>query len=286
MMTGHDCLTRYQRVVFSDVDGTLLDSGGGIPASWPTVRESLSDALFVLTSSRTVEELLAVQRQLGIEGPFIAENGSVIVLSNEWIDHPQGTVISVGHRMLRLIPIGTPGTHLAAIVRGAADASGVVIETHRDVCTADVPGVGPGRPSVTSHALARAHSLLLRISGAPETRLRFFSTLAAAGLTISHGGRWHVVQGGSSKGIAVRALLQLIRRRVPFELCAIGVGDAQNDRSLLEAVDLRFIMRRSDGTIEPALAAVADALIAETPGIEGWNDILPRMQPAAQHGRP
>lgn len=276
----------YQRVVFTDVDGTLLDRAGRIHAGWPTIRESLSDAMVVLTSSRTVEELLDVQDALGIAGPFIAEDGGMLVLTNEWVDHPQGTVVTVGERLLRLIPIGTPSTQLAAIVKGAASTCGIVIETQRGVTTADVPHTSPvGAQTVSTHALARNHSLLLRISGTPEQRLRFFATLARAGLSVSHGGRWHVVQGGSSKGIAVRALLQLIRRRIPHELCVIGVGEAESDRSLLEAVDHRFVMRGPDGAVDPSLLDLDDCHVADLPGLEGWNDIVHRMHPMTVGGR-
>lgn len=277
-------LNTCQRVVFSDVDGTLLDERGRVPRAWPEVRQAISDALLVLTSSRTVEELLDVQQMLGIEGPFIAENGAMIVLTNEWLEHPQGTVVSVGSRLLRLVPIGTPGTHLHSIVKGAADASGVTIETQRDVCTADVPRATPRRTSVTSHALARSHSMLLRIGGTTERRLRFFATLAAAGLTVSHGGRWHVVQGGSSKGVAARAFLHIVRQRFREELCVIGVGDAENDRSLLQEVDLPFVMRRPDGSVDPSLSDLREACVATTPGVEGWGDFLHRMYPVTSEG--
>ncbi|MCC6316479.1 MAG: HAD-IIB family hydrolase [Gemmatimonadaceae bacterium] len=285
MMTESLFPSACQRVVFSDVDGTLLDRAGHYPACWPSVRQSLGDAMFVLTSSRTVEELLDVQQALGIAGPFIAENGAMLVLTHEWLDQPLGTVVTVGERLLRLVPIGTPSTQLSAIVRGAASTCGVTIDVQRGITTADLPPTSVGRaPSVTSHALARAHSILLRISGTTEQRLRFFSTLARTGLTVSHGGRWHVVQGGSSKGIAVRTLLQLIRRRASHELCVIGVGDAQNDRSLLEAVDHRFVMRGPDGTVDAALADVPGAHVPETSGIEAWSEIVDLMHPATLEG--
>lgn len=285
-MTTPALCPSYQRVVFSDVDRTLVDRAGRIPAGWASIREALSDAVMVLTSSRTVEELLDVQEALGISGPFIAENGGMLVLTNEWVDQPQGTVVTVGERLLRLIPIGTPSAQLAAIVKGAASTCGIVIEAQRGVTTADVPHTSPiGAQTVSTHALARAHSLLLRISGSAEQRIRFFTTLARAGLTVSHGGRWHVVQGGSSKGIAVRALLQLIRRRIPHELCVIGIGDAENDRSLLEAVDHRFVMRGPDGAVDPSLVDLDDCHVATVAGIEGWNDLVPHMHPATSGER-
>ncbi|MBK8245974.1 MAG: family 1 glycosylhydrolase [Gemmatimonadetes bacterium] len=65
-------------VLFSDVDGTLLDPAGKY-AMGPLALEPYLPALqIVLASSRTVGELVPVQRDLGITGPVVAENGAVV----------------------------------------------------------------------------------------------------------------------------------------------------------------------------------------------------------------
>ena len=69
-------------LVFTDVDGTLLDHHD---YSWDPARralERLRDRGYpvVLTTSKTLAELEVLQRELGIEGPVISENGALVAL--------------------------------------------------------------------------------------------------------------------------------------------------------------------------------------------------------------
>lgn len=268
----------YHRIVFCDVDGTLIDASRRLPLAWPSIRDGLSDDLLVLTSSRTVDELIGIQRMADIDGPFIAENGAVLAFPFEFLESGRGTVRTVDGRLLRIIPIGTPASQLTSIVKGAAAASGVIIETPHDADVTDVPPVSPGYGRVTPLALGRTHSLVLRISGAAHNRLGFSSAIARAGLMMSSGGHWDVVQGESSKGAAVRAFLRFMQPRIVDGARLIGVGNAANDRSLLEAVDERYVMRASDGSVDPALKQLAPVHIANRPGVDGWEDVMAHLQ--------
>lgn len=280
-MTQPELIPDHPRVLFSDVDGTLIDEEGRLPTAWPMVRRALEGTLVVLTSSRTVEELLAIQHATGIEGPFIAENGALLVLTNEWLDQGHGSVVRAGDRLLRLLPIGRPETELRTIIRGAAAASGVVIETQRSASSADLGGRSGG---VAAHALARAYSVLVRIAGGAAARLHFFASLTASGLTVTHGGRWHVIQGGSSKGLAARTMLRLIQRRTGRTALAIAVGDGDNDASLLQVADVRVAMRLPDGSVHPSLDALPELVVPEAPGPEGWPEVLARLHPVLHGG--
>jgi mannosyl-3-phosphoglycerate phosphatase len=263
------------RIIFSDVDGTLLDREGRIPANWEAVLEATSDALFVLTSSRTVEELLYVQQRLGLTGPFIAENGAVVVLTEEWIEAGTGNLLSIDGRVLRQMRLGTPALQLQPVIRGAAEASGVTIEEQQGGGSAPLASPSPREP-----APGRTHSVLLRLKGQGDSEARFRAALAAAHLTVSHSGRWIVVQGGTSKGTAVLQVRHHIARQTGREWLSIGVGDAENDRPLLEATHLRFVVRRPDGVIDPALHGIHGAVAPVAAGINGWGEIVHLMNQA------
>lgn len=66
-----------------DVDGTLVDSRGILV---PIVRDALSRAwpktIIVLASGRPPSGVRHIQSQLGVEGPFVALNGAVVVDGN------------------------------------------------------------------------------------------------------------------------------------------------------------------------------------------------------------
>jgi mannosyl-3-phosphoglycerate phosphatase len=267
------------RIIFSDVDGTLLSESGRAPSNWGDIRASLSGALIVLTSSRTVEELLAVQRFLGVRGPVLAENGAILVLSEEWTErHQAGTVMQLAGKTVRLVHLGTPAAEFRGEVEAAAREHGVAIETEREVFSAHLHHPMASRRTIARRALARTHSLLLRMKGDEEARSRFLAALGTARLTVSNSGRWYVVQANSSKGLGVRAFINLALSVLGGSLQIVGVGDRENDVSLLTATTKRFVMRLANGEVDPTLAATADATILTTPGVDGWTEIAADLQ--------
>ncbi|EHV31425.1 phosphatase [Escherichia coli DEC5B] len=74
-------------LVFSDLDGTLLDSHSydWQPAAPWLSRLREANVPVILCSSKTSAEMLYLQKMLGLQGlPLIAENGAVIQLAEQW----------------------------------------------------------------------------------------------------------------------------------------------------------------------------------------------------------
>jgi mannosyl-3-phosphoglycerate phosphatase len=89
------------------------------------------------------------------------------------------------------------------------------------------------------------------------------------GLRVTRGGRLHHLTGPVDKGEAVRGLLDLLPEAPGF---VVGLGDAANDLSMLQAADRAIVMPRKDGRIDPVLAAaLPGAERAPEPGPAGWN---------------
>ena len=70
---------RY-RLLALDIDGTLLDPGGGISA---TARAAIGGALrsglrIVLCTGRRFRSTLPIARELGLQGPVVAHNGALV----------------------------------------------------------------------------------------------------------------------------------------------------------------------------------------------------------------
>jgi hypothetical protein len=56
---------------------------------------------------------------------------------------------------------------------------------------------------------------------------------------------------------------------------SIGLGDAENDVTLLHAVDRPILVPRADGLLDPALeSAFPLAERAPAPGPAGWNEAV------------
>ena len=69
-----------KNIIMLDIDGTLYDSNYAINCiSLPKMIKKLSkNNIFVLNSNRAVEDMLYVKKDFNINGPIIAENGTIV----------------------------------------------------------------------------------------------------------------------------------------------------------------------------------------------------------------
>ncbi|MCI0354217.1 MAG: HAD-IIB family hydrolase, partial [Acidobacteria bacterium] len=81
-------------VLFTDLDGTLLDPGS---YSWKPAQEALAELAhrqvpLVFCSSKTIAEVEALRRELLNSHPFVTENGGGVFVPKQYFDVriPQG----------------------------------------------------------------------------------------------------------------------------------------------------------------------------------------------------
>ncbi len=257
-------------VVFTDLDGTLLDHQTYSHALAQPALDALkaSGAELVPCSSKTRAELLPLWRELGLGGPLISENGGGVFLPEGhflasapgwlpagpgWLMRPLGLAIDqVRARLASFAP--------RFQARGFGQMS--------DAEVAQLTGL-----SLEAAALARQREFNEPIL-LPEPERQAEAFLAAAqqaGLEATRGGRFFHVLSGADKGRAARLLLGLQRQKFP-QLVSAGLGDAPNDAPLLAAVDRPFLVARPDGSHAeldlPGLARVA------LPGPAGFNQAV------------
>jgi predicted mannosyl-3-phosphoglycerate phosphatase (HAD superfamily) len=261
------------RLILSDVDGTLLDGRATPPPGWERFVASLEPTdLFTLASSRTTTELLAVQASLGVRGPLIAENGSMVVLGMDWPGGLAGRMEQVDGDLVRVVALGSRRLPVLAMMREVAAVCNLEIEYTLDAGLEIGPPDGRGRLVVLDDAATRQRSVLVQVSGTRRQRELLHATLEGSALSMVPGGRWQVVQCGSNKGIAATVL----RNMLHAQRCrpqVIAVGDHANDRPMLEMADIRFAVRRPDGSVHPALADIPNLQVPNGRGPDAWNEI-------------
>ena len=85
-------------VVFTDLDGTLLDHHSySWRAALPAMERLAANGIpLVLNSSKTAAEMRELQRAMGLRAPFIAENGAAVVIPAGCLNNPHDEVVHFG----------------------------------------------------------------------------------------------------------------------------------------------------------------------------------------------
>jgi mannosyl-3-phosphoglycerate phosphatase len=257
-------------VVFSDLDGTLLDHATyELDAARPAI-ERLRDAgvPLVLCTSKTRAEVESVRDAIDNRHPFVVENGGGLYIPAGYF--PFDIDDAEPRSGYWVVSLGDPYPDLVhALARAAAD-SGVGVRgfaTMTDQEVADVTGM----------TIAEAHRARAREFDEPFTILdssRANDLLAAIerqGKRWSRGGRFHHVTGPSDKAGAVRRLIALYRRQ-SRDTQTIGLGDAPNDAGFLSVVDIPILL--ASPRLEYLRALVPRGQATTLTGPSGWNDAV------------
>lgn len=260
-------------LVFSDLDGTLLDHATyAFDAARPALdRLQGLRVPLVLASSKTRAEVEELRARLGNEDPFIVENGGGIFFPGDsFVDDSEapdsrGAERTDGYWRLTC---GVDYPTIRVFMERVARKLGAV--GFGDLTDEEVAG-RTGLP-IDAARRARRREFSEPFVLEDEARLPELARAAAAeGLALTRGGRFHHLVGAAQdKGAAVRLVIDVLAGGDVVR--TIGLGDSDNDRPLLAVVDTPVIVPRPDGSfLEPA---GIEALRARWPGSRGWNDAV------------
>ena len=256
-------------VIFSDLDGTLLDhetySFEGAAEGLRRLKEA--GIPLVLCTSKTRAEIEEIRRDLGNRDPFITENGGAVFIPEGYFPFVPPGAEKFGP--YQVIPLGTP---YADLRRG--------LLTIRTRLRIPLPGFGdmtPGEIGARTQ-LPRPDLAKLReydepfLVNDPSWEKAVHREARDLGLQVMKGGRFHHLTGESDKGKAIEILIQCYRRSLG-QLRTVGLGDSANDRPLLKAVDIPILVRRSSGDYAEGID-LPELIRTSGQGPAGWNEAI------------
>lgn len=244
-------------VVFSDLDGTLLDheTYSHEPAG-PAVAELKRRGVpLVLASSKTAAELAPLHAELGLGAtPAIVENGAG--LFEPEIGHRSD---DGDYRRIRRVLADLPA-RLAGRFRGFGDMD-----------VAEVAAATGLSEEASRLARRRCFSEPGLWQGAAEDLESFRQHLSAQGLAARQGGRFLTLSFGRTKADAMRDVSARLGATV-----TIALGDAPNDAEMLQAADYGVIVRNDSAPPMPPLPDLPPERLRRTvrPGPAGWNEAV------------
>ncbi len=256
-------------IVFSDLDGTILDHD---TYSFEDSMEGISllkkeDAPLILVSSKTFTEMQEIHSELGLDTPFIFENGGGIAFPDN------------------------PASGFTKEMCGKAvdelDQSFYLLEKFFGTETEKISDMSVDEVmQKTSLPEARA-----RLARERETSIPFISPLqnnididfinkinkelGGFGFSITKGGRFfHFTSVETGKGNALRKVKD--KYSSPGrDIISAGIGDSENDIPMLLETDLPYIVRKKNSTaIKTGSGRI---MITDKPGPAGFTEAVKKI---------
>jgi len=266
-----------QLLIFTDIDGTLIDfESYSYEETAATVAAVVQQGIpLILCSSKTRAEQEVLRQALAIPDPFIVENGSAIF----WpANDERRTTIDRSPFVVRhssLVELGIPAATIRAALTAVRQESGLSFQGYGDLSVAEVAAITGLDQAAAARAQQREYSETVVTPLASETLAQLEPALAAKGMTIVSGGKFHTVMGaGADKGKAVSRLIDLYRREYG-DVVTIGLGDSANDAPLLAAVDHGYLLQKPGGVWQELAVEGVERVAAVGPAgwrlvVEGW----------------
>lgn len=258
-------------VIFSDLDGTLLNRGDyRFDAAEPALTElRVRKIPLVLVSSKTAPEMRLMTEALNNTDPFACENGSLIMMPRERMDE---LGVAVDERMMSgdyyYNYRGIDREHILHVLsdlKADYQFTGFAWMTDEEIAEAT------GLPlEVARLAGQRKASEPILWRDDPENVESFTEAVTQNKLRVIQGGRFYHVLGQCDKGDAVASLMPRYEHQYQTKPHCVVLGDSPNDLPMLALADTPILMPRENGEyLEDA--ALSNVVRAPKPGPEGWS---------------
>ncbi len=265
-------------VIFTDLDGTLLDSKTySFDAALPAldILRAMHIPL-VVCSSKTRTEIEHYRRKLGNTDPFISENGGAVFIPKRYFSQDAESLISFeedekgDYGIMRL---GAKYRDLRRAI-GELREAGFDMRGFGDMTREEMAVVTGLPPDEASMAKMREFDEPFIFRGNAKEREKLVNAVKRKGFNITQGLFFHIL-GNSDKGKAVSILINIYRRQYG-EIVTAALGDSPNDLPMLRCVDHPVIVEKYGSGYDPHFDGEKFER-AEGIGPEGWNRAVIRF---------
>lgn len=242
-------------IVFSDLDGTLLDHDSySWAAAGPALKRMRALGIpLILASSKTAAEIAELRAEMGFEhAPAIVENGAGILAPGAGARQDRSA-----HQAIRAALADLPEEQRSRFtgfsdwtVAEVAQKTGLPLEQ-------------------AALAAQRQFSEPGLWSGTEQERRAFEAALETKGISARQGGRYLTLSFGATKA---DRMAEIVKSYTPRPV-TMALGDAPNDVEMIATADHGVVVMNSHGPGIPELPGEQCGRVTRTrrPGPEGWS---------------
>lgn len=264
---------KFNWIVFSDLDGTLLDARNySFSGAQPGIDLLRNRQIpLIPCTSKTYKEVVEIRKTLGLSDPFIVENGSAVFLPKDAFPRLPATVFSLDE--YDVYPLGKPYAevvgflqeikkHFHLKLKGFSEMSLREIGAHTNLDSRD------------------ADLALQRMFSEPfiaDDEIRNFKALRSFalkhGFRLLKGNRFYHLLGATDKGVAVKKTLEFYQSSGITGLRSLGLGDSPNDFEMFQHVNQPVLVKRPSGDYAET-EPVKHVFYSQKIGPEGWSEAV------------
>lgn len=259
-------------LVFTDLDGTLLDSRTySFKPARPALRLLRERGIpLIICTSKPRAEVEPLRETLQISDPFIVENGGAVFFPAGRL--PAGYSGAKKVQGYEIIEMGTSYDRILAVFSELKRRFPGRLRGFSDMDVEEVARLSGLSREDAARAKEREYDEPFVLAD-PAADLEAIRGIAAsAGLTIARARFFHLT-GPNDKGKAVRLVKDVYTQADGVAPRTIGLGDSPNDLPLLENVDFPVLVQKPGGGYEPAVR-LPNLIFASAEGPVGWNEAV------------
>ncbi|MEB3268028.1 MAG: HAD-IIB family hydrolase [Leptolyngbya sp.] len=255
---------------FTDLDGTLLNGEDyGYEAALPVLETLKARQIPVIpVTSKTRAEVETLIHDIGLNGPFVVENGSAVFIPREGC--PFALPAGDDEGPYRVLQLGVAYVMVRAALKAIAQEIGRPLKGFGDLSVEQVQQLTGLSPGDAKQAKMRAFTEPFMTPKNVEAE-QLTAAVEDMGFRVVVGDRFsHLIGPEAGKGVAVHQLAALYGSLLGAgeALVTVGLGNSPNDLDMLENTDIAIVLPGAAGP-HPRLGD-RGWRIAPAPAPAGW----------------
>ncbi|MCH8004130.1 MAG: mannosyl-3-phosphoglycerate phosphatase [Nanoarchaeota archaeon] len=255
-----------KQIIFTDLDGTLLDYN---TYSFKKAQDALrllniKKIPLIICTSKTRAEIEYYRKKLGNRVPFISENGGAIFIPKNYFKFQFS--FSKTDKNYFIIELGTDYNKLISVIK-KIKKSNINIGNFSDMSAKEVSKIT--NLSVRNAKLAKKRNYdepFLLYDKKKEKDL--IKIIKKNKLNYTKGTRFYHLMGNFDKGKAVKILINLFKRKYN-KITTYGFGDSKNDFEMLNSIDNAYLVMKKNKKYASKKYKKADGV-----GPIGWSKVV------------